>query len=266
VQKTGKIELEKLNMLRNDLYVGKRTVSILDRILRRIVENPGINAYQIARISPRLDRITVMRHVRRFRLVGERYVRVEKGKRNAICYFITLKGILLVLQRELSRTDTEKWNYDYKQLLRGYNKIHEIIRKNESLLPLVFGKWDYFRMFHVEKSVLFRLAKAVYRQNHLGFYGITGGAIEKNIVRRIYNIFFFSGTWLPETLEFDGFKLPYEDINYWTAMWKGDPEIKAYITKELKEYQKSVRTANISIAYVIKVIEDENIEGLGDRS
>jgi len=262
VQKTGKIELEKLNMLRNDLYVGKKTVSILAMILRRIVENPGINAYRIACISPRLDRITVSRQIRRFRLVEEGYVRVEKGKRNAICYFITLKGILLVLYREISHMDTKKWNYGYKQLLRDYNKIHEIIRKNESLLPLVFGKWDYFRKSGVEKGAFFRLATVVYRQNHLGFYGAPpGGIIEKKIiVRRIYNIFFFTGTLLPETLEFDGWKLPYDDINQWIAMWKGDLDIKAYIIKEIKEYQENLRMANTSIAYVTKVIGDENTE------
>jgi hypothetical protein len=262
VQKTGKIEPEKLNMLRNDLYVGKKTVSTLDRILRRIVENPGINAYQIARISPRLDRITVMRHVRRFRLVEKGYVRVEKGKRNAKCYFITLEGILCVLYGELSRTDLKKWNYDYKQLLRGYNQIHEIIRKHESLLPLVFGKWDYFRKYGVEKGALFRLIKVVYRRDRLGFFGsLTRGRMEKEIiVGRIYNIFFFTGTLLPETLEYDGWKRPCEDLNQWTAMWKGDPDIKVYITKELKEYQKRLRMANTDIAYLRKVIGDENIE------
>jgi len=254
--------MEKLNMLKIDMWVGRRTISALNRILRHIAENPGINAYQIARIPPRLDRVTVMRNIRKYRLVEEGYVRVEKGKRNAKCYFITLKGILYVLYIELSRTDMKKWNFDYMQLLRGYNQIHEIIRKHESLLPLVFGKWDYFRKCGVEKGALFRLIKVVYRRDRLGFYGSRpGGIIEKEIiVRRIYNIFFFNGTLLPETLEFDGWKRPYEDIDQWIVMWKGDPDIKAYITKELKEYQENLRMANTSIAYVTKVIGDENIE------
>jgi len=224
-----------------------------------------LNVYQIAkkvgkRYSLMFNAVKLL-ELRQFVKLAEKKQTIKGTTANV--YKIALQGVLFVLERELAsvtKTKPEMMNYwTNDQTREVYDMIYRIIGKHESLLPLVFGKWDYFRKRGVEKGAISRLTRVVYKRNYLGFYDFEpGGPIEKEIiVRRIYNIFFFTGTWLPETLEFDGFKLPYDDINEWMSMWKGDPDIKAYVTKELKEYQERAREVDTFIAHATKVIGDE---------
>jgi len=178
--------------------------------------------------------------LRRFvKLVGKK--QTSKGT-TANVYDLALQGVLFVLERELATVvDTkprllDDWTQD--QIREVGDRIHKIIRKYEFLLPLIFGKWSYFREFGVEGEALFRLKTIVDIRNRLGFYDYEPAeVIEKEIiVRRIYSFFFFRGL-MPETLEFNGWKIA-GNPNLWMNMWKHDDEIKAYLVKELMEYQE----------------------------
>ncbi len=219
-------------MLRKtNLRTGRKTISILDMILRRIVENPGINAYQIARISPRLDRITVMRRIRKYRLVEEGYVRIEKGKRNAICYFVTLKGILYVLYEELLPADRKT---------RDHAFIRGIITRYHSMLPLVFGKWDYFDKMGVEEMALCRLKAVVDDQN--AFEPRLSWVPGKSLEEKIYWFFYFAGfLTFPQSPDVFGGWCGLESPQKWMHTWVGDVDIKAFVINEIAVYQRRLK-------------------------
>jgi hypothetical protein len=236
---------ENLNMLRVNLWVGRRIITVLDKILRRIAENPGINAYQIARISPRLDRVTVMRSIRKCRIVEQGYVRVEKGKRNARCYFITLKGILFVLYKELLSAEGDTWDHAF---------IREIITKYHSMLPLVFGKWDYFDKMGVGEMALCRLKAIVDDRDSFvpGHSWIPGKSMEE----RIHWFFYFAGILTfpqsPRLLEgWCGMENPQK----WTHAWMEDEDIKAFVSKEYKDYQGRLKDYSAFVDRFITIID-----------
>jgi len=224
--------MERLNMLKIDLWVGRRTISVLEKILRRIAENPGINAYQIARISPRLDRVTVMRTVRKYRIIEQGYVRVEKGKRNAIRYFITLNGILYVLYRELLPAEMKTWDQVF---------ILKIIRQYRSMLPLVFGKWDYFDKMGARKMALCRLKAVVDAQDQFvpGHSWIPGKSMEEKICW----FFYFAGilTFPQNPAVFEGW-CGMEDPQKWMNVLVQDRDVKAFVVKEIETYQKALKS------------------------
>jgi hypothetical protein len=213
-------------MLKINMWVGKRTISRLDRILRRIAENPGTNAYQVARVSPRLDRVTVTRTIRKYRIVEQGYVRVEKGKRNARRYFITLKGILYVLYKELLPAEMKTWNHTF---------IRKIIEKYVPVLPLVFGKWDYFDRIGVGKMALCRLKAVVDDQDAFepGLSWIPGKLMEDKICW----FFYFAGflTFPQNPRIFEGW-YGMEDPQKWMNACVQDVGIKAFVSKEYEAY------------------------------
>jgi len=144
-------------------------------------------------------------------------------------YDLTLMGVLTVLEGELPTEDTEEWNYD---------RIHKIIRKYESLLPLVFGKWSYFQSKGVEKVALYRLHAVVFNQSFLERADpwVPGTKMEE----RICWFFYFYG-FFPATPEFEGWRIM-DDAEAWAGSWAQDKDIKAYVVKELAEYQTRLKT------------------------
>jgi len=214
------------------MYVGKPPTSILDIILRRIAENPGTNAYQIARISPRLDRVTVMRSISKYRVVEESYVRVEKGKRNAKLYFITLRGILHVLYRELLPAEFRLYDYAF---------INKITKTYQSLLPLVFGKWDYFNEIGVGKMALCRLKAVADNRDALepGSSWIPGKSLEEKICWYFFFVGFLSFPQSP--MIFEGW-CGMEDPQKWMMALVQDKDVKAFVVKEIETYQKALKS------------------------
>jgi len=144
-------------------------------------------------------------------------------------YDLTLKGVLSVLEGELPTEDTEEWNYD---------KIHRIIKKYESLLPLVFGKWSYFQAIGVERAALYRLHAVVLNQGFLERADpwVPGANIEE----RICWFFYFYG-FFPATPEFEGWRIM-DAAEAWAGSWSQDKDIKAYVVKELAKYQTRLKT------------------------
>lgn len=168
-----------------------------------------------------------------FNLVGKGFV-IESGimtvKRTGLetqTYDLTLKGVLLILKKELAPGDTERWNY---------NLIHKIIRKYSSLLPLVFGKWSYFDKMKVGKIARFRLKVLVdtYAADPLSFRKGTGVVPWMEMEQQICWFFYFQFNHLK-------FGKP------WMTALKQDKEIRTYVIKELKAYQKRLENLNTII-------------------
>lgn len=137
------------------LNVKPKDIPVLKRIFGVIANNPHTNPYQIAHKSrPRLDRITVMRKIAKYRFVENRYLRHKKGKRNSHCYSITLRGLIFALKLKalkpseastVLKEELDRWfgkgvkvvRHVYgKKLEKKYKEYVELIK------PVIFNYFD----------------------------------------------------------------------------------------------------------------------------
>jgi len=161
---------------------------------------------------------------------------VEHTRLETQTYDLSLKGVLLVLKKELAPADTERWNYSL---------IQKIIRKHSSLLPLIFGKWSYFDKMKVWKIARFRLKVLVdtYAADPLSFRKGTGVVPWMEMEQQICWFFYFQFNHLK-------FGKP------WMTALKQDKEIRAYVVKELKAYQKRLENLNTIIDENLAFLEE----------
>lgn len=158
-------------------------------------------------------------------------------------YDLTLEGVLFVLENQLSFGDIERWNYNF---------IHKIIRKYESLLPLVFGKWSYLRKMGVpEKIALNRLSVLAQNRERFKRGDPTFPGVDKE--EKICWFFYFWGYY--PILQHDSFPGIVADPKVWKNVWKQDEEVRAYIVKKFREEQKSLRNRSIFVEKILSFLE-----------
>jgi hypothetical protein len=141
-------------------------------------------------------------------------------------YDLTLKGVLLVLKRELPLASMGKWNIDF---------IRRLVRKYDSLLPLIFGKWNHFNKMAVEKTALIRLS--IIGQNSdlvkRGNQRVPGETMEQKI-----NWLFYVGSLYEYSL------LLSSDPVVWVKAWKEDEDMRAFgireIQRHIRRYEKAI--------------------------
>ena len=175
------------------------------------------------------------------KLIGKR--QTVKGT-TANLYDLTLKGVLSLLRGELASAEPEKWNY---------NQIRRIIKKYASLLPLVFGKWDYFDNIGVGKMALCRLQAVVIDQDAFDPYRswIPGDSFEEKVCWFFYFTGFLSFPQSPGA--FVGW-CGMENPEKWMDAWVQDGEIKAFVIKEIEDYQTKLRNFGAFVERHITVV------------
>jgi DNA-binding transcriptional ArsR family regulator len=160
----------------------------------------------------------------------------EKGT-TANIYDLNLESVLFILQRQQRSS-----NYDFSQ-------SRDILEKYSDLLPLVFGKWKYFeskvkgKVKEIAKH-RFKVLVDSYVSNPLSFKKGTSsypGIDAKNIA-----------TWF-FYFQFNHFKFS----KPWMEALKDDEEIKYYVIKELKDYQKFLDKIDNIIEENITFLETE---------
>lgn len=159
-------------------------------------------------------------------------------------YDLTLKGVLSLLSGELASADTEEWNYD---------QVRKIIMKYASLLPLVFGKWDYFDRIGVGKMALCRLQAVVIDQNAFepGRSWIPGDSLEKKVCWFFYFTGFLSFPQSPGA--FVGW-CGMENPKKWMNAWVQDEDIKAFVIKEIEDYQTKLKNFGAFVERHITIV------------
>lgn len=161
-------------------------------------------------------------------------------------YDLALEGILLVLQREMEKPDSDKWNHAF---------IRKIISRHSYTLPLVFDKWSYFHKMNVGKMALVRLKiiADTYRNDPNSFRKGVGWYrwldMEEQITRFFYFYRFFPATfaqtWPTE-----------EDQKAWAKMWKQDKTIRSYIVEvigeDLRRFENVISQGKNILSYLQK--------------
>lgn len=173
-------------------------------------------------------------------------------------YDLTLEGVLSVLEGELASGDRERFNY---------NLIHKIVKKYESLLPLIFGKWSYLQEVDLETVALFRLKAVVDNQDLFERGEPLIPAANKE--QRICWFFYFFGL-IPARPEFEGWGIM-DDPKAWISAWTQDKDIRAFVSDELKRYQIRLKNLGAYVERLITLINGDNkhreaLDGRGGRS
>jgi hypothetical protein len=198
--------------------------------LYTLADEGPTNIYQVQKktgktYSLMFNAVKELEKCRLVKLVEKR--QTQKGT-TANVYDLTLKGVLSILDRELVPANCKKWDYD---LVRG------IVEKYKVLLPLIFGKWRYFQKVDGEDDALVRLSAAANNQDlfedEVSFIPAT--ALEQ----RIYWFFYFIGLFPVEPM-LNEWRVV-ENYKEWSSWWYDDPDIRAFISKELHAYQKRLR-------------------------
>jgi len=213
------------------------------KALKTLAEAGPTNPYQIAKKAAKSYSLMfkAVKELERRRMVKlEGKERTEKGTMANI-YDLTLKGVLSVLEREFH---SKTWN-------RGL--IYKIIRKYDSLLPSVFGKWSYLKKMGVGKEVLYRLQTVAVNLKRGIFERGDSTLPGANMEQKICWFFYFWGYYpIPLYDSFPGF-VP--DPKVWKNVWKQDEDIRAYVIEKLKEEQKKVEHQRFFLAKILSFLE-----------
>jgi hypothetical protein len=159
----------------------------------------------------------------------------EKSRKGTMAkiYDLSLEGVLRVLHNELLGFDADKWNRPF---------IRQIMEKHSSMLPLIFGKWNYFKKSGSERTVFLRLKWIVdTHANHpfergAGFYPWL--EMEEQITR-----FFF----LVDIYRLDNQFISNFDARAWLTGLKQDKEIAKYVIQELENEKRRLKNMQARI-------------------
>lgn len=161
----------------------------------------------------------------------------SKGTKARI-YDLNFWGILLVLKRELSFEDPEKW--DSKIILK-------IIEKYANWLPLVLGKWDFFKEMNVERIAFCRLKAILDRldiekTHYMDFLGFGGPFVPLATSNFVVSWLFYFIGFFPINADFEvkGWEIR-TDNEEWLKALKHDKEIVTFFLRELELYQHNLR-------------------------
>lgn len=206
-------------------------------VLLGLAREAPTNAYKVAKITGKAYSFvfnTLKELERRKKIVFKGKQRTEKGT-TANIYDLSLDGVLLTLKREMRLADTDEWDREF---------IRTIIEKYSSLLPLVFGKWRHFEKMKVKKIASFRLKVLVdtYAKDPLSFTRGTGFLPRMETEQLVCWFFYF---------QFRHFKYG----KAWMTALEQDKEIRVYVIKELKAYQKRLKNVNTLIEKTLAFFE-----------
>ncbi len=215
------------------------------RILRCLASSGPLNVNQTRRklrSAYSSTRKAIFNLVGKGILVESGFMTVKRTKLETQTYDLSLRGVFLVLREELKSGDIERFNISF---------IRRIIGKYDSLLPLIFGKWDYFDKMGTQEMALVRLKMVVdsLKEEHRWWE-----QQRVNTEKLIYLNFFLLG-FLPYRWEWEGSGIM-ANPEAWHNVWKQDEEIKKWILRNLKENLKELESA---IVYVRKTLS--SIEG-----
>jgi hypothetical protein len=129
--------------------------------------------------------------------------------------------------------------------------VRGIIGKYKALLPLIFGKWSYFQKVKGEDAALQRLSAVANNQDL--FEGGESLIPAATMGQRIYWFFYFIGLF-PVRHVFDDWRIV-KNHEAWSSWWYEDPDIRAFLSRELHAYQGRLRRLMFFVERHIAIID-----------
>jgi hypothetical protein len=167
---------------------------------------------------------TTLRELERRKIVSMHREKNEKGTLSRI-YDLEIEGVLWILAEEMKTSN--EWNHSL---------IGTLIERHRPKLPLVFGKWQYFREAGLEDLVLTRLKIAVDTHSAYPFQKGTGYYPWLEMEQQITRFFFLWDFYRGSNNPIKGF-----NFATWINALKNDKEIRAFVIQELEYEQKVLK-------------------------
>ena len=164
----------------------------------------------------------------------------KRGTKSKI-YDLTFDGVLLVLKNVFYLPDMKIDKIDFSNIIKRYG----------SMLPLVFGKYEYFKEIGLENMYLLRLNIIVRGYTRSSFRKGTGYYpwLEKaEQITRYFYLFDFSRLYNSFLKNFDP--------KVWLNALRNDKEIKEYVIEELQQDKKNLEDHARVITKTISYLEN----------
>lgn len=216
-------------------------------VLKGLAEKAPTNAYQVAEKTGKAYSFVFncfKECEKRGIITLIREMKTKKGTKAKI-YDLTLDGVLLLLSKIL----INKSIYSHGDIGENRTLFYKMMDRYSSMLPLVFGKYDYFKkneldkLYHIRLSFMTRGYPDSYRKG-TGIYPEL--EMEEQIMRYFY-LFDFDMLDEPFIKDFDK--------RTWLTVLKNDPEIREYILKELESDQKKVQNSEKRIIEIVSFLK-----------
>jgi len=164
----------------------------------------------------------------------------EKNTKERI-YDLDIEGIFWVLKEELGARQHDKDSYDF---------VIHMVKHYYSKLPLVFGKWSYFRDADLEDLFFIRLEILIGTHMKNPFYKGTGYYNWLEMEQQMTRFFYL----------FDFYRLTNHFITnfnpkVWLTALKNDKEIKDFMVQELEYDKKVLRNQQDNVEYVLSFMK-----------
>jgi hypothetical protein len=219
-------------------YVRKKYPSVIPfskeqlKILKKLGETAPTNAHKLSKATRKAYSFvhnTLVEFEHR-KIASSRLGKSEKQTPERI-YDLELEGIFWILQREIGG-----WEHDKK----SQNLINRMFKHYYHQLPLVFGKWSYFRDLGLANWFFIRLKILVDTHMKNPFYKGTGYyywlEMEQQMTRFFYLFDFY---------RLDNHFITDFDLKIWLTALKNDKGIRDYVIQEL-EYERKMLKKNLT--------------------
>ena len=211
------------------------------KVIEFLVKANPKNAYRIYKLSGISYSyvFNTLKELEKRRLIElKKEIDTEKGTRAKI-FDLTLEGVLIVLKHRF---------YDLKTKQDFLRKITENYR---TMIPLVFGKYEYFKKIGLEELYRIRLGKIVLGYTHTTFRKGTGyypWLEQKEQITCFFYLFDFNRLYDSNIKNFDP--------KVWLNALRNDKDIKKYILEELQQDKKSLENHQRVITKTISFLEN----------
>lgn len=202
-------------------------------ILKKLAHNAPANPNRLSKITKKAYSFVyeTLKNLEKREIISSRVAKSEKGTKETI-YDLELDGIFWIIEEEVFARKNNKESRDL---------LIQIMKHYREKLPLVFGKWSYFRDAGLEDLFFFRLWFLVGWQISPGY---KGKDIKKQMTHYFY-LFDFYGLVSP-LFQFD--------VNKWFNAWKNDCEIGEFIVEELKHDLEVLRINQTNVQDAISFL------------
>lgn len=210
------------------------------KLLRKFAKNAPTNANKLSKTTKKAysfvhDTLIAFEQ----RKIASSYLDKSKKQTPERIYDLEIEGIFWILQEEIDGREHDKESNDL---------ITHIVKHYYSKLPLVFGKWSYFRdaglesLYFIRLKILVDMARPFYRGT--GYYYWL--EMEQQINRFFY-LFDFYRLGDHYITDFDPKK--------WLTALKNDKEIRDFVIQELEYERKVLKNQQTNVEDVLSFLQ-----------
>ena len=212
------------------------------KILKKFGNNAPTNANKLSKTTKKAYSFvhdTLIEFERR-KIASSNLVKSKKRTKERI-YYLELEGIFWILEEEVFARENDKESNDL---------IIRMLKHYRSKLPLVFGKWSYFRDSGLENQFFIRLSFLVGTHMRNPFYrgiGYYPWLEMEHQMTRFFYLFDFH--------RFDNHFITDFNPKIWLTALKNDKEIRDFVIQELESERKVLNNQQTNVEDVLSFLQ-----------